>query len=251
MDVLHFLGTGTAFQNDGRAAQTLLVESRAGSHSLVDVGPSALASLQGRETDWSGLDRLFVTHLHGDHTAGWPFVLLALDREQRRRRAFDVWGPHGTAEHLGALARACYGGLLAEARLGFELRVHELDATEQEGLAIAAGLSAGVVPLDHHPSSIGWRLSAGGRSLAVSGDTRWCDALVRLVRPAGVRVVECTSVAPLDGHLSLDELRAGREALGPGPLFLVHLTDEVATALAADPLPETTAAYDGLSVPLP
>jgi ribonuclease BN (tRNA processing enzyme) len=196
------------------------------------------------------VDRLLLTHLHGDHVAGWPFVLLALDRQQRRRRPFDVWGPRGTAERLTALTRACYDELLAADGLGFELRVHELDVAAHEGIDLGGGVWADVVPLDHHPSSLGWRLSGGGVTLAITGDTRWCPGLSRLVAGAGIAVVECTSVGRLDGHLSLDELRERRDELAAERLVLVHLTDAVALALAADPVPGVMAAHDGMRVPL-
>jgi hypothetical protein len=47
-------------------------------------------------------------------------------------------------------------------------------------------------------------------------------------------------------HLSLEEIRAGIDRLGDGEVVLIHLPDEVAVALAADPIPRVTASHDGM-----
>ena len=49
----------------------------------------------------------------------------------------------------------------------------------------------------------------------------------------------------------LEEIRAGRERLGPGDLVLVHLSDEVAEELAVNPVPGVIAAHDGMVWSLP
>lgn len=244
--VLRFAGTGTAFHHDGRGSQCLLVEPRSELPFLVDAGPTAVCAMERFEWDFSRVGRLFVTHLHGDHTAGWPFVLLNLGMLQQRREAIDVFGPAGVRDHLEGLARLCYGDLLMPERLGFELRYHELAIAEARQV-VTGGLRFDVAPLEHHPTSIGYRFHLEDGSVAVTGDTRWCPALEELARESDLVVVECTSLEPTEqAHLSLREIREKVGRLGRGRLILTHLTDEVAAALAADPIARIVAAHDGM-----
>ena len=64
----------------------------------------------------------------------------------------------------------------------------------------------------------------------------------------GRRVHSCD---PSDhAHLSLAEIRSRIERLSARDVVLVHLADELAAALAADPIPRVVAAYDGMLLPL-
>jgi ribonuclease BN (tRNA processing enzyme) len=192
------------------------------------------------------IDRLFVTHLHGDHVAGWPFLLLHLTFIDGRDRPFHAHGPEGLRECLEGLMMLCYRDVLEGPKLGFEVHYHERPVVEAPGIPAGAG-RFDVVPMDHHPSSLGYVFEVDGRRVAVSGDTRWGDGLERLARASDLLIVECSSVARQPhAHLSLEEIRAGIDRLGDGEVVLIHLPDEVAVALAADPIPRVTASHDGM-----
>jgi ribonuclease BN (tRNA processing enzyme) len=246
---IRFLGTGTAFHTDGRGSQSILIEPDGEAPFLVDLGPTAVAALERFGVDYARVDRVFLTHLHGDHTAGWPFLLLNLRFVVARERPLDVYGPPGARSCLEGLMQLCYRDVLEGPGLGFEVRYHELPAQPACGLA-AGRLRFDVVPMEHHASSLGYRFHTPRGSVAVSGDTRWCTALAQLARGSDVLIVECTEVEPVaHAHVSLREIRDGRASLGDCDVVLVHLTDEVAGALAVDPLPRVVAAYDGMDWP--
>jgi ribonuclease BN (tRNA processing enzyme) len=247
---LQFLGTGTAFHEDGRGSQCILVHPAAGSPFLVDLGPTAMAGVMRYGVDSDPLERLFVTHLHGDHVAGWPFLLLHLNFIDRRQRPFDVHGPLGVRDCLEGLMALCYPDVVEDPKLGFEVRYHELPVGAGEGLR-AGETSFDVLPMDHHPTSIGYCFDVDGTRVGISGDTRWCDDLERLARASDVLLLECSSVRPHPhAHVSLGELRSGIDRLGDCAVVLIHLTDEVAAALAADPIARVSASHDGLVYPL-
>jgi ribonuclease BN (tRNA processing enzyme) len=247
---VQFLGTGTAFHHDGRGSQCVLVRSGHAGAFLVDVGPTALAAVMRYGVPTPLLDRLFVTHLHGDHVAGWPFLLLHLRFIDGRRRPLEVHGATGLRACLEGLAGLCYGDLLAEGRLGFEVVYRELPVAP--ALERAAGsVRFDALPMDHHPTSLGYVFDLDGCRVAVSGDTRWCPNLERLARSADYLILECTTLAAEGpAHVSLEEIREGIGRLGGCELVLVHLPDEVAAALSEDPLPRVVTAYDGLVLDL-
>ena len=243
---LVFLGTGTAFHTDGRGSQCVLVRPARGRPFLVDIGPTALAAAARYGVGLGEVERVFVTHLHGDHTAGWPFLLLEQRFLHARRAPLAAHGPAGLRATLDGLSRLCYGAVLDPAALGFELAVHELPVAPAERL-VAGRLAFDVLPMDHDPSSLGYRFELGGTALGVSGDTRFCPNLERLAGSCDVLLVECTTLAvEPHAHVSLAELRERRARLRAGRVVLVHLPDAVAASLARDPLPGVIAAHDGL-----
>lgn len=244
--VIRVLGSGNAFNTDGRGSACLWMESPGLAPFLVDVGPTAVCAMQRARVDCRQIDRVFLTHLHGDHTAGWPFLLLHLAILARRSRPLEVFGPPGTRRVLEGLAELCYGEILAEH--GFEVRYHELAVEPARGIDAGEGLLLDTFPMNHHVSSIGLLFRFGGKRVGVSGDTAWCESLECLGKESDLLFVECTSASKeVPGHLVLDELRRRRDRLGSGPCVVVHLTDDVAAELARDPLPGVVAAHDGMS----
>lgn len=237
------IGSGNAFNQDGRASQALLLRWAPGDATLVDVGPTTLLRWP-EEIAFSELSGVCFTHLHGDHIAGWPFLLLQLRLLERRERPLPVVGPHGTGRTLAALVDLCYGELLEQP--SFPLLHRELEIAARD-YPLDDGRKLTTLPVRHHPSSLGLRFEEDGATIAVSGDTEWCDGLERLCSEVDLAIVECTSVEPAAGHhLSLHELRERRERLGAARILLVHLNDAVATDLARDPIDGVTAGYDGL-----
>ncbi|HKQ61986.1 MAG TPA: MBL fold metallo-hydrolase [Candidatus Polarisedimenticolaceae bacterium] len=248
---LLFLGTGTAFADDGRGFQSLLIQAEPQLTMLIDAGPTVLPALRSCGADPGAIDRLFLTHLHGDHVAGWPFLLLHLAIRARRTRPFHVFGPPGTQACLEGLVALCYPEILSPLRTRFELSYRELPVAVARGLEAGDGVQLDVVPMQHHPTSIGLRFLLEGKRVAVSGDTSWCEGLEALAQGCDLFVVECSSVgAEATAHVCLDELRAGRDRLGARQVALVHLPDAVAVALARDPLPGTLATHDGMALEL-
>ena len=248
-----FLGTGNAFQEDGRGAAATLVQPAGRGALLIDAGPTVLAAMTRSRVDAGGVDCVLLTHLHGDHIAGWPFLVLDWTFRLQRREPVTVVGPPGTEQTLRGLERLCYAEM--ERQRTFEVNFVELEVAEREGVDLGADRWLDVVPVEHHPTSLGLRLRIDGRGgavFALSGDTRWCAGLERLARGAALLALECTTTARTEtAHVSLEELREGRSKLEADRVVIVHLPDAVAEALARDPLPGVLVAHDGLRLEYP
>jgi ribonuclease BN (tRNA processing enzyme) len=191
------VGSGDAFGSGGRFQTCIALGDPP--HTLVDCGATSLTALRQQGIDPNGVGTVVLTHLHGDHFGGLPF--LVLDGQFRRReRDLTVLGPPGTAERLAAAMEALFPGS-STVRRRFEVRVRE----HAERRPARVGELA-VTPFEvRHAAgapSFGVRLAVDGRTLAYSGDTEWTDALLDLAEGADLLLLTHLSPTALAADLT-------------------------------------------------
>jgi ribonuclease BN (tRNA processing enzyme) len=185
------------------------------------------------------LTKLFLTHLHSDHTLGYPDVILT-PWVVGRREVLEVFGPKGTADMTEHLKLAY--------REDIEVRTHGLEHLDPEGLRVKVHeISAGPVYHDAHisvraipvlhgswPQAFGYAIEAGGRKIVLSGDTAPCPAIEKACQGCDVLVHEVYSAARFarlppaaqkyhsSFHTSTSELAAIAARSKPKLLVLYH-----------------------------
>jgi ribonuclease BN (tRNA processing enzyme) len=225
MPRLTFLGTGNAFSSGGRGNQCLLLDTGS-ARWLIDCGPTSILQAHRFGVDLASIDGLCLTHLHADHALGAPMLLLGLNFLYPPTRPFPVVGPPGTRDYLEAAFRLAYPDVAARG-VGYTLDVHELDGEASQAHAVD-GITFGSVAMRHSVPVNGYRITVGGKLLAVSGDTGPEGDLERLGEGADVFVVECNTVAPLPrvSHMAAEDHR-GRMPYGARRVAFVHVGPDV------------------------
>jgi ribonuclease BN (tRNA processing enzyme) len=243
MDIT-FLGSGDALGSGGRFQACLAI--RAGpDHLLLDCGASSLIAMRRFGTDPTAVDAVIVSHLHGDHFGGIPFLVLA-GQFGRRTRPLRIAGPPGVEARVRAAMEVLFpGASTAERR--FALEFVELHPGRETRIGTVAVTPYEVV----HPSgapALALRLSAGARVLAYSGDTAWTETLLDVARDADLFVCEAYFYEKsVRYHLDYRTLAAHRDRLGCRRLVLTHMSEDM---LARLPLPGVEWAEDGQVVSL-
>ena len=184
----------------------------------------------------SDVDAIVVTHLHGDHFGGLPFLLLQCQFVERRRKPITLLGPPGLRARLDMALEVFFPGTSAM-HWTFDWSVEEIIPGHPHEIA---GFSLLTLEVDH-PSgapSTGVRVGAGGRLFAYSGDTAWTETLVDLAAGADLFVVECYSAErPIPGHMDWPTLDANRARLDARRLMLTHMGEDAASANSAARFP--------------
>lgn len=240
-----FLGTGDAFFSGGRSQAAYLVQSPESS-LLLDCGSTALASLQHYDLSAEPIDTIFLSHFHGDHFAGLPFLFLHYTYMEPRSRPLRIMGPPEVENRVMMLYRAMYADAAAEP-LPYAIEFIEAQPRKQfsfDGIRIRPFL----VPHQQHPPSFGCEIEAGGRRIVYSGDAGWTEDLVALTQNADLFLCECSYYETrLATHMDYARISENLSRFGAKRIVLTHLGQEV---LRHQQEIELEMAHDGLVITL-
>ena len=222
---LRFLGTGDAFGSGGRFNTCFHVEHSHGAF-LIDCGASSLIPMRKFGIDPNSIQVVFITHLHGDHFGGLPFLILDAQLVSRRATSLTVAGPPGLGDRLFATMEVLFPGS-SHIERQFSLDILELQPEKAQDV-----LGITVTPyLVKHPSgapSFALRVEADNKVLCYSGDTEWVDDLLLAARNSDLLLVEAYFFdKPIKFHLDFATLAAKRSQIDARRVILTHLSAEM------------------------
>jgi ribonuclease BN (tRNA processing enzyme) len=221
---LQFVGSGDAFGSGGRF-QTCMALRAGDDLTLIDCGASSLVALKRAGIAPGDVAAVVVSHLHGDHFAGVPFLVLD-GQFSRRERPLVVAGPPGLAARMEAAMEVLFPGSSRTARR-FPVEFIELPDRVETAVGQTRVTAFTVVHASGAPA-YALRVACRGRVVAYSGDTEWTDALLEVARDADLFVCEALSFErSLRFHLSWAAVRAARDRLRCRRLVLTHLGREM------------------------
>jgi ribonuclease BN (tRNA processing enzyme) len=222
---LRFVGSGDAFGSGGRYNTCFHVTGER-VNFLVDCGASSLPALRSQGIVRDDIDLVLITHFHGDHFGGVPFLLLDA-QFTRRTRPLVIAGPKGIGLRLTQLREAMFENS-SKREQRFELRVVELKPEVTANFGAVAVTPFAVVHGDSGGPFLGYRIEIEGRIIAYTGDTEWTEALIGLGRGADLFISEAyTFERPVRNHLSLKTLEARLGEIRPKRLILTHMSDDM------------------------
>ncbi|MFL6798362.1 MAG: MBL fold metallo-hydrolase [Xanthobacteraceae bacterium] len=241
---LTIVGSGDAFGSGGRFNTCFFVET-AKATLLIDCGASSLVALKAHGLDPTRIDAIVLSHLHGDHFGGLPFLLLDAQFLNRRERPLLIAGPPGTRARVDALLEVVFPGSTAN-KWRFGCEVTEIAVGEPTDLLGHSITTTEVVHYSGAPSTA-VRLSDGNRTLAYSGDTEWLEALVDVANGVDLFILECYGYAGhLPGHLSWAELKPRVRDLHARRIMLTHMNPSMLARLDEAKAAGVLIAEDGL-----
>jgi len=237
------LGTGTPLADPDRSGPSVAIVVGDAAY-IVDAGPgvvrrAASAARSMPALSVKNLKLVFFTHLHSDHTLGYPDLIFS-PAVLHRRAPLVAYGPHGLQEMTTHL--------LAAWKKDVDVRVNGLEHGDAEAYSVDVHeIEPGVVyrdervtvrafPVKHGSwdEALGYRFETPDRTVVISGDTGPCDEVVRACDGCDVLVHEVYSRAGFEKlpaedqryhaafHTSASELARIATAARPRRLVLYH-----------------------------
>lgn len=235
-----FLGCGDAFSSGGRANTAFYLEA-GDVNILIDCGSTTLYRMKVHQLDLNKLGYIFISHLHGDHFGGLPYLLLELKRKERKQPLYVI-GPPEIEKRTWELTEMLYPGSeenFDKKRIVF----HEYAEANFDQISLK------VFPVKHTPSTHphALKMQIGTKVIAYSGDTAWSNNLLKVAKGADLFICECCFFdREVAGHLNYKTLEQHRKKLRCKNMILTHMDEEMLSV--GKNLVDEQLAYDGLTV---
>ena len=242
---LRFVGCGDALGSGGRFNTCFHVTGNS-VNFLIDCGASSLPALKRLGIAREAIDLILITHFHGDHFAGLPFVLLDA-QFSRRTRPLTIAGPKGIETRLREVMEALFEHS-SKTKPRFDLSVVALEPEQGRTFGEVKVTPYPVVHGESGGPFLAYRIEAEGRVIAYSADTEWTETLIPAAREADLFIAEAYYYDKIvKNHLSLTTLEAHLPEINARRLILTHMSDDMLGRLGS--LSHATAS-DGMVVEL-
>lgn len=176
------------------------------------------------------IDTVVISHLHGDHFGGIPYLLLEGKYASQRTRPLTLIGPPRLESRVNMALEALYPGVIGR-KFSFPIEYRVLDpkkpvqinSVQIECFQVKHGSSRHVY---------GLRVEVAGKIISYTGDTEWTDSLIPLAQGSDLLIAECFAYdQPIPSHLDYLTLLQKRNLLGCRRLVLTHMGPEMLARL--------------------
>ncbi len=212
------MGSGTMVPSNDRNSSGVLIEHD-GIHSMLDFGYGTLHHLLKVGLTYHDIDRIYFTHNHPDHMCDLvPFLFASRYHADPRKKDLEIVAAPGFKEYFDTLMQA-YKRWLIPSTYQVQIMEQDQETRTYDGLSVTSK------KVKHIDMSRGYRFqTTEGKSLAVSGDTDYCEGMIELGKEADLMILESSSPdnMKLPGHLTPTECGKLAEEAGCRKLCLTH-----------------------------
>jgi ribonuclease BN (tRNA processing enzyme) len=231
------LGTGTPNIDPDRSGPSVAIVAK-GNVYIVDFGPGIVRRAIAAGIQPKSLTRAFLTHLHSDHTIGYPDLIFS-PAVEGREEPLEVYGPKGIVEMTKHILEAYkedirerFDGLEPTNKSGYVVNAHEIregvvyqdDFIEVEAFSVEHGSL----------EAYGYKFRTSDKTIVVSGDTCPSPSLIEKAAGCDILIHEVYSFEGLRErpedwrryhstvHTSTHELAEIANKVKPRMLVLYH-----------------------------
>jgi ribonuclease BN (tRNA processing enzyme) len=242
------LGTGAPSPDPDRSGPSIAIVVN-GAPYLIDFGPGvvrrAAAAFQkvGQGLSVAGLKVVFLTHLHSDHTVGYPDLIFT-PWPIGRKFPLEVYGPSGLKDMTKYILKA----YSEDIRIRLKDKENLGDPGYEDGYKVNAHeIKPGIVYKDENvtvkaflvnhgdvPQAFGYRFETPDRTIVISGDAAPSQSIIDSCNGCDVLIHEAYSMMTYNyvspkyqeyrrkHHTSSQELAEIANKAKPGLLILYH-----------------------------
>ncbi len=205
---IKILGNGGAL-NDGLPYNSFIIDGKI----LIETPPDVMLSLLRESIDIPSIDIIYISHLHGDHSFGFPFYALRmykLQAELQRKKKVKLFAPKGGKEYLINLTeKAMSVGSPCIEWVKKNIDFVEISVSQRPEIGLM-NYTAELYRMDHSQENYGFVLKDGAKKIfTYISDTKWSHNIESILKERTKVIILDLNGEPGDPkpvHVSEEEL---------------------------------------------
>ena len=228
------LGCGDAFSSGGRLNSSFYIKTSHGG-VLLDCGASVLVGLKRAGHSLQDIDTILISHLHGDHFGGLPFVLCETLVTGSRRKPLSIIGPKEIEERTRQALACFFPGIAMNSDSPVQFMTY---STESPLVHSSLKITAFKATHSRRTNPHMLRIEVDGKVVSYSGDTSWTDEIIPLSASADLFICEASAYhAKIKHHMSVSDLEENRHRISAKKTVITHAGSDVLKHAGKLPFP--------------
>lgn len=227
---IELIGTGAIYSKYNSAC-TLINDDM-----LVDVPNGVLKQLLNSNNQPEKIDKILITHMHGDHIADIPFLLFYMYKNKKITRTTTIIGPTQIEERIKKLFDVYdYNWNNVSQYIKFtELKNGDI-------LENIYKIKAITVIHGHEEPAYGYIIND---KLGVTGDASLCEGVEEIVKECDITIADCSRIVGDKSHMGINDLKYLVEKYNK-TVIPTHIKDETREELNTINIEKITTKKDG------
>ena len=236
MDI-ELIGTGAIYSKYNNAC-TLINEDM-----IVDVPNGVLKQLLNLNCIPEKIDKILITHMHGDHIADITFLLMYMYKAKEINRKTSIIGPIGIKNKVEQLFEVYDYHLLS--KISEYIKFIELSPNEIiEDSEINYKIQAVSVLHGNEKPAYGYIVN---ENLGITGDTSLCEGVEYIMQNSKIIIADCSRINGDISHMGIDNLKYLTEKYKK-QIFTTHVKDETREELIKLEISNISVEDDGFKI---
>lgn len=218
---IELIGTGS--ESAPQLSSSTLIDERI----LVDAGNGIVKKLKQLGHSILDIESHIVTHLHGDHFADLPFLIVEKGRGNTGETMY-IYGPKGTEQKIKDLYNILVFPFEFDvAKERANVKFIEFDKMINEKIGEKTYITSFDVEHGNCKPAYGYVIQKDSFKIGFSGDRSYCESIPKIVEQSDIAILDMCFIKAQKGHMGLEDIIKITEEYPNKKIVTTHMSEDV------------------------
>lgn len=217
---IEFIGTGSI--GAVQSSASVLIDDKL----LIDMGNGIINKLKQTGHQITDIENYLITHLHGDHFADIPFLML--DKFfHKTQNSISIYGPKGMQQRVKDLFDILFPGDYEKVQEIANINFVEFEEMKKVNIGNETYITSFEVEHGNCKPAYGYIVEREKQKLGISGDSAYCKSIEEIVEQSNFSILDMSWMESKKAHMGLEDIKRITQTYPNKKIATTHMQDYV------------------------